>query len=79
MYPPESSTAFTDSPDLVLQIERALEKNEQTRGAALDILARGGTVILMGRANAECQVAAERVARTVPGVTEVENHIEIEQ
>jgi osmotically-inducible protein OsmY len=79
MYPPSFSTAFTDSQDLVLLVERALEKSEETKGAALDILARGGSIVLMGHvAEESVKAAAERVARSVPGVIDVENQIQAE-
>jgi osmotically-inducible protein OsmY len=80
MYPLEFSTGFPESPDLVLLIEQALEKCEETRGAAVDILARGGTIVLMGHVSTESvKVAAERVTRAVIGVAEVENYLEIEK
>jgi osmotically-inducible protein OsmY len=77
VYPPSSPTDFTESPDLVLLVERALEKDERTRGAALDILARGGTIVLMGSVSADSvKEAAERLTRSVPGVTDVDNRIQ---
>jgi osmotically-inducible protein OsmY len=78
VFPPSSPTGFTESPDLVLLVERALEKDERTRGTALDILARGGTVVLMGCVSADSvKDAAERLTRSVPGVTDVDNRIQI--
>ena len=79
MHPPSFSTVFSDSPDLVLLVERALAKSEETKGAALDILARGGHIVLMGNVPAESvKSIAERVALSVPGVDEVENRIQVE-
>jgi osmotically-inducible protein OsmY len=80
VFPPSFPTGFTESPDLVLLVERALEKDEETKGAALDILARGGTIVLMGRVGAgSVKAAAERVTRSVPGVTQVDNRIQAEE
>jgi osmotically-inducible protein OsmY len=79
VFPPLFPTGFSESPDLVLLVERALEKNDETRGAALDILARGGTIVLLGYVGAESTKAAiERVTRSVPGVTGVNNQIQVE-
>ena len=78
MYPPSSPTGFTESPDLVLLVERALEKDERTRGTALDILARGGTIVLMGCVSSDSvKETAERLTRSVPGVADVDNRIQI--
>lgn len=79
MYPPASSGTYAESPDLVVLVERALDKDPQTNGAKLDILARGGTIVLMGRvANAAIKEEAERVASVLPGVSDVKNLIEVE-
>ena len=77
VYPPSFPTGFTESPDLVLLVEAALQQDATTKEAALDIIARGGTIVLMGRVDTEeVKAAAERQARSVPGVTEVDNQIQ---
>lgn len=64
----------------MLFVERALETDVETRGTALDILSRGGLIMLFGHVGAEStKAAAERVARSVPGVTEVDNQLQVEQ
>jgi osmotically-inducible protein OsmY len=78
VYPSSFPTGFTDSPDLVLLVERALEKDEETNGAELDILARGSTIVLMGRVGSQSvKAAAERLTRSVPGVTAVDNQLQV--
>lgn len=79
MLPPSPSTAYTESPDLVVLVENALERNAETKGAALDILARGGTVVLIGTvANESVKATAENVARSVSGVMDVNNLIQVQ-
>jgi osmotically-inducible protein OsmY len=79
VLPPSFPLGSAESPDLVLFVERALEKDEETRGAALDILARGGMILLFGNVGTESiKAAVERVARSVPGVTEVDNQLQVE-
>lgn len=78
MYPPASFEAYSESPDLVVLVEKALDKDPQTRGAKLDILARGGIIVLMGSvADKSTKEAAERATRAVPGVGEVNNLIRV--
>ena len=77
VYPPSFPTGFTESPDLVLLVESALQKDATTKLASLDIVARGGTIVLMGRVDTEAvKSKAEQLARSVPGVTEVDNQIQ---
>ncbi len=79
MYPPPSFGAYTDLPDIVVLVENALSRDDATKGAAIDLLARNGTVVLMGTvADESIRAAAERVARSVPGVGDVSNQLRVE-
>jgi len=69
----------TPSPeDLKRKVEEALVRSAETDARRIQVEVRGNTVILRGsvRAWAERQ-EAERVAWSAPGVTSVENHINI--
>lgn len=76
MYPPSLLSGFADPPDLALLVERALDKELETRGCPIDIIARGGTIVLLGQVSLEAvKIAAEKAALSVPGVKSVENRI----
>jgi hypothetical protein len=67
---------FLDSPDLVLYVQHALEADLATRDAPIDIVARAGTITLLGNVESDAvKYAAERAARSVAGVSEVDNQL----
>ena len=69
---------FLDSTDYVLLVQHALESDPETRDAPIDIIARGGTITLLGIVKDESiKQAAERAARSVIGVAGINNQLEI--
>lgn len=66
------------APDLKARIEEALLRNARTDAQRITVEVQGSTVLLGGavRSYAEREEAA-RVARSAPGVTSVENRIEV--
>lgn len=64
--------------DVRAKIGAALERNAEIETKNIDVAVSGGKVTLSGRVNAWTErEAAERAAWAVPGVTEVEDQIEL--
>jgi osmotically-inducible protein OsmY len=64
--------------DIRSSIHAALERNAEVEAAHITVSVSGGKVTLTGRVNAWTErEAAERAAWSVPGVTEVEDKIEL--
>ena len=71
---------FLDSTDYLLLVQHALESDPETREAPIDIIARGGTITLLGQVStASLKQAAERAVRSISGVGEVDNQIEVRE
>jgi len=62
-------SGFLDSPDLLLYVQHALEADLLTRDAPIDIVARTGTITLLGNVESQAvKKAAEHAARSVAGL-----------
>ncbi len=69
-----------DTPDIQVrrQVEEALEADKRTRGAVIEVSCLAGRVSLAGTvAKAAMKMAAEEVARAVPGVAVVINELRV--
>jgi osmotically-inducible protein OsmY len=67
--------------DLAVQgrIQTLFFKEEGLRGLGISVMVKRGTVTLKGMVRyPEQKIMAEKIARSVPGIKEVENRIEIE-
>lgn len=60
---------------LEIAVKGALTKDAKTKGAGIDVDAKGGVVTLKGSAAGDVKSEAERVAKGVPGVSKVVNKI----
>jgi len=58
---------------LEVAVKGALTKDAKTKGAGIDVDAKGGVVTLTGSASADVKAEAEKVAKGVPGVSKVVN------
>jgi osmotically-inducible protein OsmY len=65
--------------ELKQQIQRALARTSESEGSNISVDTAGGKIVMRGTARTETQrEAAERVAWSAPGVTEVQNEITLE-
>jgi osmotically-inducible protein OsmY len=59
-------------------IMQALQEDDRTRGAIIDVTASGGVVTLSGDVASEAiRMAAEEIARQQPGVVQVINELRV--
>ncbi|NLG71050.1 MAG: BON domain-containing protein [Chloroflexi bacterium] len=59
-------------------IMQALQEDDRTRGAIIDVTASGGVVTLSGDVASETiRMAAEEIARQQPGVVQVINELRV--
>ncbi len=79
-YAPSVPRRLLDSTDYLLLVQHALENDTETREAPIDIVARGGTITLLGQVSAESiRQAAERVVCSISGVGTIDNQIEVRE
>ncbi len=72
-----SRLGLVESPDLLLVIQQALDSDPELKEALIDIVARGGTITLLGNVRAESiKLAVERAIRSVSGM-QVDNQIQV--
>lgn len=75
---PARSCWWSTAPQPITSIQAALERNAEVEARHIKVTVSGGKVTLAGRVNAWTErEAAERAAWSVPGVTAVDDEIEL--
>lgn len=71
-------SSSTDDARITVSVSSALAKDDELHGASIDIQTRGGAVRLAGAAPSPAAKArATEIARSVPGVSAVDNQLEV--